>query len=135
MRKDYNLEKRKLVIGGFIVAIVIIYIVRLVQLQVMDSTYKANADNNAFIALEQIHQASDDKLLYYIPTVVNGAFSTEITLKAILANNDIEYGKEHNLLALFQLLPDSFAMELLGDLYKKAPPHKRGMLYKNHSFV
>ena len=33
MRKDYNLEKRKLVIGGFIVAIVIIYIIRLVQLQ------------------------------------------------------------------------------------------------------
>jgi penicillin-binding protein 2 len=49
VRKDYNLEKRKLVIGGFIVAIVIIYIIRLVQLQVMDSTYKANADNNAFM--------------------------------------------------------------------------------------
>ena len=49
MRKDYNLEKRKFVIGGFIVAIVLIYIVRLVQLQVLDSTYKANADNNAFM--------------------------------------------------------------------------------------
>ena len=49
MRKDYNLEKRKLVIGGFIVAIVIIYIIRLIQLQVLDSTYKANADNNAFM--------------------------------------------------------------------------------------
>jgi penicillin-binding protein 2 len=49
VRKDYNLEKRKLVIGGFIVAIVLIYIVRLVQLQVLDSTYKANADSNAFM--------------------------------------------------------------------------------------
>jgi penicillin-binding protein 2 len=49
VRKDYNLEKRKLVIGGFIVAIVIIYIIRLVQLQVLDSTYKAHADNNAFM--------------------------------------------------------------------------------------
>ena len=49
MRKDYNLEKRKLVIGGFIVAIVIIYIIRLVQLQVLDSTYKTHADNNAFM--------------------------------------------------------------------------------------
>ena len=49
MRKDYNLEKRKLVIGGFIVAIVLIYIIRLVQLQVMDSTYKANANSNAFL--------------------------------------------------------------------------------------
>ena len=49
MRKDYNLEKRKLVIGGFIVAIVLIYIARLVQLQVLDNTYKAHADNNAFM--------------------------------------------------------------------------------------
>ena len=49
MRKDYNLEKRKLVIGGFVVAIVLIYIVRLVQLQVLDSSYKANADSNAFM--------------------------------------------------------------------------------------
>lgn len=49
MRKDYNLEKRKFVIGGFIVAIVLIYIIRLVQLQVLDSSYKANADNNAFM--------------------------------------------------------------------------------------
>jgi penicillin-binding protein 2 len=49
VRKDYNLEKRKFVISGFIVAIVIIYIVRLVQLQVLDSTYKANADSNAFM--------------------------------------------------------------------------------------
>ena len=49
MRKDYNLEKRKLIIGGFIVAIVIIYIIRLVQLQVLDNTYKAHADSNAFM--------------------------------------------------------------------------------------
>ena len=49
MRKDYNLEKRRLVIGGFVVAIVLIYIARLVQLQVLDSTYKANADSNAFM--------------------------------------------------------------------------------------
>lgn len=49
MRKDYNLEKRKYVISGFIVVIVLIFIGRLVQLQVLDSTYKANADSNAFL--------------------------------------------------------------------------------------
>ena len=49
MRKDYNLEKRKYVISGFIVVIVLIFIGRLVQLQVLDSTYKANADSNAFM--------------------------------------------------------------------------------------
>lgn len=49
MRKDYNLEKRKYVIGGFIVVIVIIYILRLLSLQVIDSKYKDEADSNAFL--------------------------------------------------------------------------------------
>ena len=48
MRKDYNLEKRKYVIGGFITLVVIIYIVRLFNLQVADSKYKENAESNAF---------------------------------------------------------------------------------------
>ena len=70
MRKDYNLEKRKFVISGFIIVIVIVYIARLVQLQVLDSTYKANADNNAF--MEKIIYPSrgliydrNDKLVVY----------------------------------------------------------------------
>ncbi len=49
MRKDYELEKRKYIIGGFIVLIVIIYILRLFNLQVMDSNYKQFADSNAFM--------------------------------------------------------------------------------------
>lgn len=49
MRKDYNLEKRKYVIGGFIVVLVIIYIIRLFNLQVIDSKYKNYADSNAFL--------------------------------------------------------------------------------------
>lgn len=49
MRKDYNLEKRKYIIGGFIVVIVAIYIVRLFSLQVADSKYKDYADSNAFL--------------------------------------------------------------------------------------
>jgi len=48
VRKDYNLEKRKWVIGGFITLLVLIYVGRLVQLQLMDSHYKENAENNAF---------------------------------------------------------------------------------------
>ncbi len=73
MRKDYNLEKRKLVIGGFIVAIVIIYIIRLVQLQVMDSTYKANADSNAFMekviypSRGLIYDRNDSLVVYNVP--------------------------------------------------------------------
>lgn len=49
MRKDYNLEKRKYVIGGFIVIIVLIYLIRLFNLQVLDSRYKDDADSNAFL--------------------------------------------------------------------------------------
>ncbi len=49
MRKDYNLEKRKYVIGGFVLLIVVIYIVRLVNLQILDSTYKDSADSNAYL--------------------------------------------------------------------------------------
>lgn len=53
MRKDYKLEKRKYVIGGFIILIAIIYIVRLFNLQVCDSKYKEFADSNAFLRKTQ----------------------------------------------------------------------------------
>lgn len=49
MRKDYKLEKRKYVIGGFIVVIVLIFIIRLFELQVCGSKYKQYADSNAFL--------------------------------------------------------------------------------------
>lgn len=49
MRKDYNLEKRKYVIGGFMVALVCIFLVTLLRLQVMDTRYKDYADSNAFL--------------------------------------------------------------------------------------
>lgn len=49
MRKDYRLEKRKYVIGGFIVVIAVIYLIRLFGLQISDSKYKDYADNNAFL--------------------------------------------------------------------------------------
>ena len=49
MRKDYNLEKRKYVIGGFFLLIALIYIIRLFNLQLGDSKYKIYAENNAFL--------------------------------------------------------------------------------------
>jgi len=49
VRKNYNLEKRKYVIGGFIVLIALIYLVRLFDLQINDSKYKRSADSNAFL--------------------------------------------------------------------------------------
>ena len=49
MRKDYSLEKRKYIIGGFITLVVIIYIIRLFNLQVIDNNLKDIADSNAFL--------------------------------------------------------------------------------------
>lgn len=49
MRKDYKLAKRKYVIGGFIVVIALIYLLRLFNLQVIDTKYKDSADSNAFL--------------------------------------------------------------------------------------
>ncbi len=49
MRKDYRLEKRKYVVGGFLLVIAVIYVARLFALQISDSKYKDYADNNAFL--------------------------------------------------------------------------------------
>ncbi len=49
MRKDYNLEKRKYVIAGFLVVIALIYGIRLFDLQLNDERYKKSADSNAFL--------------------------------------------------------------------------------------
>ncbi len=53
MRKDYRLEKRKYVIGGFLVVIALIYTIRLFNLQVCDDKYKDFADSNAFLRKAQ----------------------------------------------------------------------------------
>lgn len=68
--KDYSLEKRKYIIGGAVVCIVLVYMVRLFTLQILDGDYKKNADSNAF--LNQIQYPSrgviydrNGKLLVY----------------------------------------------------------------------
>lgn len=49
MRKDYNLEKRKYVICGFLLIIAVIFSVRLFSLQISETKYKKSADTNAFL--------------------------------------------------------------------------------------
>jgi penicillin-binding protein 2 len=46
---DYNLSKRSYVIGGVAAMIVVIYILRLFQLQITSDDYKKSADSNAFL--------------------------------------------------------------------------------------
>ncbi|MBR4388632.1 MAG: penicillin-binding protein 2 [Prevotella sp.] len=47
--KDYELEKRRYVIGGVAIIIVVVFIIRLFTLQIMSDDYKRNADSNAFL--------------------------------------------------------------------------------------
>ncbi|KAA6349757.1 Penicillin-binding protein 2 [termite gut metagenome] len=47
MRKDYSL--RRYVIGGIVLGVVFIFLLRLWGLQVMSEEYKVNADSNAFL--------------------------------------------------------------------------------------
>lgn len=47
--KDFELDKRKLVIGGVAVFIVTVYLIRLFMLQLLSDDYKKNADSNAFL--------------------------------------------------------------------------------------
>lgn len=48
MASDINFSQRKFIIGGIVVLVIIIYIIRLFTLQLMSDDYKKNADSNAF---------------------------------------------------------------------------------------
>ena len=49
MKRNFNLEKRKYVLGGSVVIVVMIYLFRLFVLQIMSDDYKKNADSNALL--------------------------------------------------------------------------------------
>ena len=46
---DFELDKRRLVIGGVAIFIVTVYLIRLFTLQLLSDDYKKNADSNAFL--------------------------------------------------------------------------------------
>lgn len=47
--QEYQLEKRKYVLGGVAICIILVFIVRLFFLQLMSEDFKQNADSNAFL--------------------------------------------------------------------------------------
>lgn len=73
MAKDYNLEKRKYVIGGIAIFIVLIFLSRLFVLQILTDDYKKNADSNAFLKKIQfpsrgvMYDRTGDLLVYNQP--------------------------------------------------------------------
>ena len=85
--------------------------------------FQAKSFYNAYLNLERIDMQSGD-FLFTVPMLVNGAFSIELSLKAILTQNSISYKKEHNLMVLFRMLPEEFQCEVIGYLIEKAPEYK-----------
>ena len=83
--------------------------------------YQAKSFYNAYIALEQLKP--DDELLLLVPKLVNGAFSVELIIKAILVEQDISYNNEHNLKILFEKLPLDIQNKIWGYLEEKAPEY------------
>ena len=49
MAVNYDLEKRKYILGGVAILIILIYLVRLFMLQLLSDDFKRNADSNAFL--------------------------------------------------------------------------------------
>ena len=48
MNGEPNFSNRKYIIGGIAFCITVVYILRLLSLQIMSDDYKKNADSNAF---------------------------------------------------------------------------------------
>lgn len=84
--------------------------------------YQAKSFYNAYIALSQLQGHSDD-LLLFIPEIVNGALSVELTLKAILVEQNIPYGHEHNLKVLFDKLPEEIQNKVWFYIARKNPAY------------
>lgn len=85
--------------------------------------FEAKSFYNAFLNLQKIDSNSPAPY-FYLPAIVNGAFSIELAIKSILTENGIKYGKEHNLLELFLLLPDRYRYEFWMFFYQKAPQYQ-----------
>lgn len=90
----------------------------------LQSVIWAKAFYNAYIALEQTKQECPFEIMIDVPVIVNGCFSIELSIKALLINSGIQYDKEHNIYILFSLLPDSIQFEVLDYLLTKAPEYR-----------
>ena len=84
MKKDFNLEKRKYVLGGAVVLVVLVYLIRLFSLQIMSEDYKKNADSNAFLNKTQypsrgvIYDRNGNLLVYNQP-----AYDVTLVMKEV----------------------------------------------------
>lgn len=73
MQHNFELEKRRFVVGGLVLLIFLVYIIRLFTLQILDDKYKGMARDNAFLtrtiypARGQIYDRNGKLLVYNQP--------------------------------------------------------------------
>lgn len=85
VERNYDLEKRKYAIGGTVIFIVLIFLIRLLSLQIMSEDYKKNADSNAFLKKIQypsrgvIYDRNGKLLVYNQPAYDITVIMKEIT--------------------------------------------------------
>ena len=82
--------------------------------------YQAGCFLTAYINL-CILNANSSTPVFAVPMIVNGAFAAELSLKALLTKNGIEYGREHNLFYLFNCLPDDIKLEVVNRSMEATP--------------
>ena len=101
MKRDYNLERRKYVIGGAVLVVALLFIVRLFVLQIMSDNYKKHADSNAFLKKVQypsrgvIYDRTDKLLVYNQP-----AYDIMVVMKEITSLDTLD------LCRTLQITPD-----------------------------
>ena len=94
MKKDFNLEKRKFVLGGAVAVVILLYLIRLFTLQIMSSDYKKNADSNAFLRQTQnpsrgiIFDRNDNLLVYNQP-----AYNVTVVMKEVTQLDTLDFCK------------------------------------------
>ena len=86
MDRNYDLVKRRYVIGGAVFFVALLFIVRLFFLQIMSDDYKKNADSNAFLKKIQypsrgvIYDRNDRLLVYNQP-----AYDITVVMKEMVS--------------------------------------------------
>lgn len=84
MQHDFELEKRRFVVGGLVLLILFIYVIRLFYLQVVNDKYKVMAQDNAFLtrtvypARGMIYDRNGELLVYNQP-----AYDLVVTMREV----------------------------------------------------
>ena len=94
MEKGQIIENRKYVLGGIILAVVVLYIIRLANLQLISEEYKTKADSNAYYrsviypSRGNIYDRNGELLVYNQP-----AFDIMVTMKEVKNLDTLEFCK------------------------------------------